>query len=147
MPIILEQISHPGAEDRNDLIKIYQDYPKTLDSNQHSSLGEWIDQRLADGQTLFAGRFNGRLLAAIWGSSDQQQLQLEYLCVRKLTRRRGVARQLLTLLIKQARQQQLKLTIKQPLVSIELSSLLKELDFRCITQDEQSKCWIFSVKP
>ena len=147
MPIILEQISHPGTEDRNDLIKIYQDYPKTLDASQHSSLGEWIDTRLTNGQTLFAGRFNGRLLAAIWGRSDNQQLQLEYLCVRKLTRRRGVARQLLTLLIKQAHQQHLKLTIKQPLESIELSSLLKELNFRCMTQDEQSKSWIFAAKP
>jgi ribosomal protein S18 acetylase RimI-like enzyme len=147
MPIILEQISHPDAEDRNDLIKIYQDYPKTLGDSRQNSLGEWIDQRLADGQTLFAGRFNGRLLAAIWGSSDQQQLQLEYLCVRKLTRRRGVARQLLTLLIKRAKQQQLKLTVRQPLVSIELSSLLKELDFQCTSKDEQSRFWIFAAQP
>jgi ribosomal protein S18 acetylase RimI-like enzyme len=145
MPIILEEITQPSPEDHNDLVKIYQDYPKTLGKDLHSDLDNWIENRLNSGQIIFGGRFNGRLLAAIWSTKEPLELKLELLCVRKLTRRRGVARQLLTLLKKRAKKDQLNLTIRQPATSIELSSLLQELNFDCEKQDQESNYWTFNI--
>lgn len=97
MPVILEIINRPDAADLADLEKIYADYPLP----PVSSLGDWLDSQRDAGKTLIAGRFNGRLLAALWLSRGGQ---IEHLCVRAATRRRGTARQLLELLQQNAEQ-------------------------------------------
>jgi ribosomal protein S18 acetylase RimI-like enzyme len=106
MPVLLEIINQPDAADMADLEKIYADYPLP----PVASLADWLfDQREA-GKTLVSGRFNGHLLGALWLGQDGQ---IEHLCVRALTRRRGTARQLLQLLQRHAEQmrvQQLRVT-------------------------------------
>lgn len=144
MPVFLEQISEPSPEDLRDLIKIYQDYPQIPTDTDEHKIEHWINSRLSQQHVIFAGRFNGRLLTAIWGKPDKQLLQLEDLCVRTVTRRRGVARQLLTLLIKQANREQLTLLIKLPSASIELHSLLSELGFSC---SDHNQLWTLKAKP
>jgi GNAT superfamily N-acetyltransferase len=103
MPVLLELINQPDPADLADLEKIYADYPM----GPVASIADWLfDQRQA-GKSLVAGRFNGRLLAALWLRREGEGAAIEHLCVRAITRRRGTARQLLTLLLKQAGQFQL----------------------------------------
>src|SRR5690606_15378969 len=98
MPVLLELINQPDPADLADLEKIYADYPV----GPAASIADWLfDQRQA-GKSLVAGRFNGHLLAALWLRREDGGAAIEHLCVRAITRRRGTARQLLTLLLKQA---------------------------------------------
>lgn len=90
MPVVLEVINQPDAADLNDLEKVYADYPLP----PVASFTDWLFDQRSAGKTLVAGRFNGALLAALWLNGEQ----VEHLCVRAVTRRRGTARQLLQLL-------------------------------------------------
>jgi hypothetical protein len=99
MPVSLEIINRPDASDLADLEKIYADYPLP----PVTSFSHWLDAQREAGAMLIAGRFNGRLLGALWLGSDGR---IEHLCVRALTRRRGTARQLLQLLQSHASQLQ-----------------------------------------
>ena len=58
---------------------------------------EWIpaESALNDNHRLYAARFNERLLAAVRVTLSADQGQLEDLCVREVTRRRGVGQYLL----------------------------------------------------
>lgn len=99
MPVIVEHLTQPSTQDRLDLAKIYADAPAWL-LPPHASAEALIEAGLAAGQ-LIAGRFNDRLLGAAWLMQDAQGWRLSHLCVRKLTRGRGVA----TRLVAAARQQ------------------------------------------
>lgn len=92
MPIALEQLHQPSAEDQRDLAAIYPEQASP----------QWIEQRLERGELLLAGRFNDRLLGALWARPANGQWQLYNLQVRANTRRRGVATQMLTLLCQRA---------------------------------------------
>lgn len=130
MPVILEIINRPDAADLGDLEKIYADYagsPLAGSLPPVASLGAWFDSQRDAGKTLIAGRFNGRLLAALWLSRDGQ---IEHLCVRAATRRRGTARQLLELLQQNAAQMHIaQLRIAS---ADELTSLWQALGFNRI---------------
>lgn len=99
MPVIVEHLTQPSAQDRLDLTKIYADAPHWL-LPPYASAEALIEAGLACGQ-LIAGRFNDRLLGAAWLMQDGDGWRLSHLCVRKLTRGRGVA----TRLVAAARQQ------------------------------------------
>ncbi len=58
------------------------------------SAPQW-EQALAQGQLLFAARFNQRLLAAVKLQVDSSRAELTDLMVREVTRRRGVGGYLL----------------------------------------------------
>lgn len=138
MPVQLEMIEQVNAEDLQDLIKIYQD-DLNLDERQ---IEDWLQQQLNNGQRLFAGRFNSRLLGAIWASEqDNQHWRLTQLCVRSITRRRSVAGQLMQLLANHAQKQQLTLTVDAQSLAAELSPLLAELGF-----EHQHQQWLLAPK-
>jgi ribosomal protein S18 acetylase RimI-like enzyme len=121
MPVILELIHQPDAADLADLEKIYSDYPLP----PVASIGDWLfDQREA-GKTLIGGRFNGRLLSALW--LDQRDGRIEHLCVRAATRRRGTARQLVQLLQQKSAQLQLPGLLARD--TEQLRALWEELGF------------------
>ncbi|PCM99812.1 aspartate 1-decarboxylase autocleavage activator PanM [Pseudomonas aeruginosa] len=82
MPVIVETLAQPSAQDRLDLAKIYADAP------------DWLFAPHADGE-LIAGRFNDRLLGAALLRRGDDAWQLSHLCVRGITRGRGVGRRLL----------------------------------------------------
>lgn len=95
MPVVIEKVVSPSAQDLIDLEKLYNDYP--------------TDVRFADLQillkkqpetTLYGARFNDRLLAAITITQGSQGVVLDHLCTRALTRQRGVGKELLRQLLK-----------------------------------------------
>lgn len=94
MPVTIEFITAPSTQDLHDLQRIYQDAPPWLVAD--TSTGEQlIAQGISQGR-LLAGRFNSRLLgAALLGPIDDKNWQLSHLCVRQITRGRGVARRML----------------------------------------------------
>ncbi|AJQ92261.1 acetyl-CoA sensor PanZ family protein [Gynuella sunshinyii] len=94
MSFQVEVIDSPSAEDRSDLIKIYNDAPqRILDTLTPEQL---VDHLLsARGYTLYAARYNGRLLGAAVLHPWTKGLRMRYLVVRKVSRRKGVAIELL----------------------------------------------------
>ncbi|MBL4826238.1 MAG: acetyl-CoA sensor PanZ family protein [Spongiibacteraceae bacterium] len=137
MPVILEKMTKPSAQDSLDLIKIYQnDTERTIDE-----CPEWINKQMAIGKHLFAGRFNGRLVACIWVTPSPKWWQLESLCVRDITRRRGVARQLLTLLTREALAKGVSLAIQNSPGCEIIQPLFQELGFTLSTSSTQGSVW------
>jgi predicted acetyltransferase len=122
MPVTLERIDCSKQQDLIDLEKVYNDYPTEL---------RWVDlqQKLANNTQLrlYAGRFNDRLLGAITVEQQGNALILDHLCVRKITRQRHVARDILRLLLQTEKAKQYKLT---PCVESEgLDKLLNNAGF------------------
>ncbi len=62
MPVIVETLAQPSAQDRLDLAKIYADAPDWLFA-PHADGAALVAAGLAAGE-LIAGRFNDRLLGA-----------------------------------------------------------------------------------
>ncbi|HHL2501805.1 TPA: aspartate 1-decarboxylase autocleavage activator PanM [Yersinia enterocolitica] len=79
MKLTIERLTNLTHQDLIDLAKIW---PK----QQQTTWQQWVN----DGKPLFAARFNERLLGAVKVMVDGQQAELEDLCVREVTRRRGV---------------------------------------------------------
>jgi GNAT superfamily N-acetyltransferase len=93
MPVHVETLTTASPQDRLDLAKIYADAPDWLLS-PHADAEQLIAAGLESG-TLIAGRFNDRLLGAALLARNDGCWQLSHLCVRKITRGRGVGRRLL----------------------------------------------------
>lgn len=93
MPVIVQHLTQPSDQDRQDLLKIYSDAPDWL-LLPFANAEALVEQGLREGR-LLAGRFNDRLLGAAWVERDAGNWRLSRLCVRRVTRGRGVARRLL----------------------------------------------------
>ena len=93
MPVFIEYPVGLSQQDQTDLQLIYADLPPALLAPFDS-----VEQLLLAAQQdgLVVARFNGRLLAAALLRKDSDSWQMSHLCVRGLTRRRGVARRLLS---------------------------------------------------
>ncbi|EJL00517.1 acetyl-CoA sensor PanZ family protein [Pseudomonas chlororaphis] len=94
MPIVVESLKEISYQDQQDLQKIYRDAPPWLFAPQRDDM-ELIETALGDG-SLIAGRFNDRLLGAARLQRHQGVWHLSQMCVRKITRRRGVAERLVS---------------------------------------------------
>ena len=92
MPVYFESAEQPSTQDLADLEKIYLDAPAWLIA-PFTNPAELIQQGLTD-NTLVTARFNSRLLGAALLDKQAQRWLLSHLCVRALTRNRGVARRL-----------------------------------------------------
>ena len=93
MPVHVVAIDTPSAQDLIDLGKIYADAPDWLLA-PYASAEALIEAGLSQ-RTLIAGRFNDRLLGAAILHRDEHAWRLSHLCVRKITRRRGVGKRIL----------------------------------------------------
>ncbi len=93
MPVFVETLTEPSQQDLVDLAKIFADAPSWLLA-PHPDAEALIQAALADG-SLITGRFNDRLLGAALLRRDSQRWQLSHLCVRKITRRRGVGKRII----------------------------------------------------
>jgi ribosomal protein S18 acetylase RimI-like enzyme len=125
MPIIVEQLNQATAQDRQDLQKIYSDAPDWLFA-PFSGAAQLIDDCLRDG-TLIAGRFNDRLLGAARLERHQDAWHLSQICVRKITRRRGVAERLVAEARKMAAQSGMPLHLLAPAGHLEAQALAAKL--------------------
>ena len=94
MPIVVELITDASCQDQQDLQKIYRDAPAWL-FEPFSDATQMIAQYLEEG-SLIAARFNDRLLGAARLQRHQNAWRLSHLCVRNVTRRRGVAERLVS---------------------------------------------------
>ncbi|MBD9678426.1 acetyl-CoA sensor PanZ family protein [Pseudomonas sp. PDM18] len=93
MPVVVQHLTQPSDQDRQDLLKIYADAPQWLLA-PFADADALVTRGLAEGR-LLTGRFNDRLLGAAWIERDGDIWRLSRLCVRQVTRNRGVARRLL----------------------------------------------------
>ena len=93
MPVYFENAAQPSAQDLADLEKIYADAPSWLLA-PYADAAALLQQGLAN-DTLVVGRFNSRLLGAALLEKHADRWLLSHLCVRELTRNRGVARRIL----------------------------------------------------
>ena len=121
MPVLVETVSRPSAQDHTDLGKVYADAPDWLLAPYAS-----VDALLADGigsGQLIAGRFNDRLLGAALLQRGDDAWRLSHLCVRKLTRKRGVGRRLLEETQRQASEAGKPLRLAAPAGHLEASAL------------------------
>ncbi|MBA1227577.1 aspartate 1-decarboxylase autocleavage activator PanM [Stutzerimonas stutzeri] len=121
MPVYVESITQPSSQDLTDLAKIYADAPDWLLA-PYSSADTLIAAALADG-SLIAGRFNDRLLGAALLQRGDDAWRLSHLCVRKLTRKRGVGRRLLEETQRQASEAGKPLRLAAPAGHLEASAL------------------------
>jgi ribosomal protein S18 acetylase RimI-like enzyme len=125
MPIIVQALKDASYQDQQDLQKIYRDAPEWLLA-PFSGEAELIESALADG-TLIAGRFNDRLLGAGILQRHHDVWYLSHLCVRKVTRRRGVAERLVNQARKMASQAGAELRLLAPIGQFEAQALAAKL--------------------
>ncbi|MEX5664851.1 acetyl-CoA sensor PanZ family protein [Pseudomonas neuropathica] len=125
MPIVVQALKDASYQDQQDLQKIYRDAPEWLLA-PFSGEAELIESALADG-TLIAGRFNDRLLGAARLQKHHDVWYLSHLCVRKVTRRRGVAERLVNQARKMASQSGAELRLLAPIGQFEAQALAAKL--------------------
>ena len=102
MPILIEALpAQPDPSDLNDLQKIYRDAPNGLlpESCDVDDTADLLATLRPDVDTqLYGARFNGRLLGAVVARESAHALVTCYLCVRKVTRNRGVGKRIMDVL-------------------------------------------------
>ncbi|MBV7495624.1 PanM family protein [Pseudomonas sp. PDM24] len=125
MPIIVELLNQATYQDQQDLQKIYRDAPDWLFAPFTGDI-QLIEDCLQDG-ALIAGRFNDRLLGAARLQQHQDVWHLSHLCVRKITRRRGVAERLVNEAQKMASQSGATLRLLAPAGHLEAQALAAKL--------------------
>lgn len=92
MPVTLEKVGVMSPQDKVDLEKVYNDYP--LETSL-AKVMEFINDTA--NSSLYAVRFNERLLGACTITNANNELVLENLCVRSITRNRRVGSDILRL--------------------------------------------------
>jgi ribosomal protein S18 acetylase RimI-like enzyme len=126
MPIIVESLNVASYQDQQDLQKIYHDAPQWLFA-PFAGDAQLIEACLQDG-SLIAGRFNDRLLGAARLQRHPDVWHLSQLCVRKITRRRGVAERLVREAQKMAAQSGVALHLLAPAGHLEAQAMAARLN-------------------
>lgn len=130
MPVIVEAVVQPSAQDRTDLEKIYADAPAWLLA-PYPDAASLIEAGLARG-CLIAGRFNDRLLGAAWLEQTADGWRLAHICVRKITRGRGVGQRLIAEARQHAADTCQPLALLAPRNHLEVQALARRLDLPVI---------------
>ncbi|WP_030141482.1 aspartate 1-decarboxylase autocleavage activator PanM [Pseudomonas fluorescens] len=125
MPIVVEHLEQATHQDQQDLQKIYRDAPAWL-FEPFSDATQLIGECLAEG-SLIAARFNDRLLGAARLQRHQNAWRLSHLCVRNITRRRGVAERLVSEARRMAQQDNAELRLQAPAGHLEAQALAAKL--------------------
>lgn len=126
MPIIVESLHEASCQDQQDLQKIYRDAPQWLFA-PFTGEEQLIETCLREG-SLIAGRFNDRLLGAARLQRHPEVWHLSQLCVRKITRRRGVAERLVHQAREMAEQSGATLHLLAPAGHLEAQALAAKLN-------------------
>ncbi len=116
MPVHLEWVESPSEQDWIDLNKLYADAPQNwINSDSEQPAQSYVLKKQQQGYKVVAGRFNDRLIvcALLKVNSDKvNAYYLEDMCVRALTRERGVARQLLVRICQWSDEQKCSLWVR-----------------------------------
>ena len=133
MPVYIENAAEFSQQDLADLEKIYADAPS------------WLLKPYADGaaliaqgikhNTLVTARFNSRLLGAALLTKQANVWTLSHLCVRALTRQRGVARRVLEEVTRLAQEAQATVQVAIPRDQIDIIQLARDKSLNVITTD------------
>lgn len=121
MPVYFESAEQPSKQDLADLEKIYLDAPDWLIS-PFADATALIQHGLSQ-NTLVTARFNNRLLGAALLDKQADRWLLSHLCVRALTRKRGVARRLVQEAVRLAAEAEQALQVVVPADQPELMQL------------------------
>ncbi|MCP2075691.1 UNVERIFIED_ORG: ribosomal protein S18 acetylase RimI-like enzyme [Pseudomonas lini] len=132
MPIVVEHLNEATSQDQQDLHKIYRDAPTWL-FEPFGGAAQLIQGCLED-SSLIAARFNGRLLGAARLQRQQNVWHLSQMCVRNITRRRGVAERLVSEARRIAGENGAELRLLAPAGHLEAQALAAKLK---ITLDER----------
>lgn len=92
MPVTLEKVGIMSPQDKIDLEKVYNDFPT---ANSLTNVMAFISETA--NSSLYAARFNERLIGACTITENNDELVLENLCVRSITRNRRVGSDILRL--------------------------------------------------
>ena len=125
MPVVVETLNNPSEQDRGDLAKIYADAPEWLLA-PYANAAELVQRGLDEG-LLVAGRFNDRLLGAALVVRGESYWRLSHLCVRQVTRHRGVGRRLVEEVARLAREAGKPLHLAAPGDHLESQALAARL--------------------
>jgi len=126
MPIVVETLTKPSQQDLQDLARLYADAPSWMLAGPEQALA-LVSAALEDG-SLIAARFNDRLLGAARLQRQDGTWQLSDLCVRSLTRRRGVGLRLVNEAQRLAREAGAGLRLFSKQESAEMHALLAPLN-------------------
>lgn len=117
LPVNLEWLGQPSKQDIIDLDKLYGDAPQSWISD--ASLGSnWALEKTQQGNQVALGRFNDRIVCAaiLVGQSEisdsTYDYQIDQICVREVTRERGVAKQLMVRIVQWAKAHEKSLYIE-----------------------------------
>ncbi|MCL6704347.1 aspartate 1-decarboxylase autocleavage activator PanM [Pseudomonas sp. T1.Ur] len=125
MPIVVEHLEQATHQDQQDLQKIYRDAPAWL-FEPFNDATQLVGECLEEG-SLIAARFNDRLLGAARLQRHQNAWRLSHLCVRNITRRRGVAERLVSEARRMAQQDNAELRLQAPAGHLEAQALAAKL--------------------
>ena len=99
MSVTIELLDLNDDAQRADLEKIYEDSPGWMRRNLEAV--DFIKQWIEPCAQIWGGCFNGRIIGAVGIRETDDGQQLIGLCVREVTRRRGVAFQMMELIMKE----------------------------------------------
>ncbi|NUU34707.1 aspartate 1-decarboxylase autocleavage activator PanM [Pseudomonas sp. C2B4] len=134
MPIVVESLNEATHQDQQDLQKIYRDAPQWLFA-PFAGDALLVETCLREG-SLIAARFNDRLLGAARLQRHPDVWHLSHLCVRKVTRRRGVAERLVREAQAKAAQSGATLRLLAPAGHLEAQALAAKLNVSLDTLPE-----------
>lgn len=139
MPVVMIQADAATLAEQPgwmaDLLKIYSEaepHRRTLDGESMEAEA-FIHQALQQDNNWFAGAlFNDHLIGAVLVSMSDSEWQLRHLCVREVTRRRGVGSRLMALTAAQAREQGLCVCVPDAGLTLADQVLVSRLGYtRC----------------
>ena len=143
MPLNLETIESPSAQDLNDLVAIYLDAPDDLLHCKESQgedairaiINDWLQE---PDTTIYAARFKEGLLAAIVVQQVDRSFYGRNLCVLKRARKKGIGIRLLTAASDNLRRQfpECELAAEIPPNSITYQTLVEHLSVSALQQGE-----------
>lgn len=98
MPVTISRVDLDDPAQRADLEKIYADSPVWM--RRDLSPEDFLERWIVPCDQIWGGWFNGRILGAVGIRDTDEGQQLIGICVRKVTRRRGVAYQMMEQVLK-----------------------------------------------
>lgn len=148
MPVVLREVNAQALADqpmwRIDLQKIYAEAdPRRLSlGGDPLTVDDFIEQAILPADNWFAGAlFNDHLIGALLVTMMPDEWQVQHLCVRAVTRRRGVGSRLMALLAAQARSRSRLLRVPDTGLTLADQMLLSRLGY---SQCPEGKGFIFA---